>query len=168
MRAITFVLARDKNGGIGYKNRLPFRLRSDLQNFKALTTGHIVVMGRHTAESLGKPLPNRTNIVISRMGFRQEGFTTYPTPEAVIAEYPSDALYIIGGAQLYSTFLPFATQVIITEVQAELEADTWFTWQPDSTWRLNHQSDLIQEEQDEYPFVIKTYSRLGASAKEHL
>ena len=166
---VIFVVARDLNSGIGKNNALPWKLCSDLQHFKALTTGQIVVMGRKTAQSLCKPLPNRTNVVLSKSGFLADGFQVLPSIDAVLNTFPNRPLYIIGGATIYQAFLPKATQIVLTEVQAKVEADTWFTWQPKvNEWELTHQTKQTQNEKDDYPFIIKTFTRRAAPATAHL
>ena len=167
LQEIVFVVARDLNGGIGKNNALPWKLRTDLQNFKAITLGHVVVMGRKTAESLDKPLVNRTNLVLSKGGFTKEGFSSYSSIEDILKAYPDQKLFVIGGAQIYKAFLPLATEMVLTELQTKVDVDTWFTWQPDNHWQLLHQSPVIQNEKDDFPFIIKTFKKHEEPAIEH-
>jgi dihydrofolate reductase len=131
-----------RNRVIGLHNALPWRLPADMQHFKALTTGHPVVMGRKTFESLGRPLPNRTNIVITRAPhYAPEGCAVAHSPEQALEiarqHVPPDdpEIYVIGGADLYTQMLPQADRLYVTLVDIEPEGDAWFPpfdWQE---WR---------------------------------
>ena len=167
-REIVFVVARDLGNGIGKGNALPWRLPSDLQNFKVLTTGHVILMGRLTAESLKKPLPNRINIVLSQSGFTAEGFSVFTSVNDALATFPNEDIYVIGGAQLYKLLLPIATKIVLTEVQTSVDADTYFDWQPGNEWEMMNKSEVTQNERDEYSFITKTYWRRGGFATERL
>lgn len=140
-----------RNGVIGRDNALPWRLPADLQRFKALTTGHPVVMGRKTYESLGRPLPNRTNIVVTRdRAFAPEGVqVAHSLDEALAlasAALPADRLvFVIGGENLYAQILPRADRLYVTLVDAEIDGDArfppfdWQQWQERE--RLEHPAD---------------------------
>ena len=125
---IVLIAAVARNGTIGRDNELPWRLKADLQHFRALTLGHPILMGRKTWESLGRPLPGRRNLVVSRdPGFRAEGAECFADPAAAIAaagEAPT--LFVIGGAQLYTTLLPCADRLELTEVWADVSGDAHF------------------------------------------
>ena len=142
---INIVVATDLRGLIGKDNDLPWgRLPVDLAYFKEITMGHTVVMGRRTFESIGKPLPGRKNIVLSRTAFTHGGVEWYSSiPE--ILELPED-LYIIGGAQIYKAFLPYTDKMYITEVQEIFDGDTCF---PDVDWQDWHYSFIKLSEIDE-------------------
>lgn len=115
---ITIIAAMDKKGLIGAGDRLPWHLPSDLRFFRDTTLGQTVVMGSKTYASLGRPLPNRKNIVLSRSG-------EY-TVKDVIAMAASENVFIIGGAEIYKIFIPFADQIIITHINAEFQGDVYF------------------------------------------
>ncbi len=125
---IVLIAAVARNGTIGRDNELPWRLKADLQHFRALTLGHPILMGRKTWESLGRPLPGRRNLVVSRdPGFRAEGAECFADPAAAIAaagEAPT--LFVIGGAQLYAQLLPHADRLELTEVHADIDGDAHF------------------------------------------
>lgn len=127
---ITLVVARARNGVIGNKGALPWHLPADLKRFKAITIGKPVVMGRKTFESIGKPLPGRQNIVLTRQpGWTAQGVTVVPNLAEAIAAAGLDPrvrghIMIIGGAEIYALALPIATRVELTEVDAEPEGDT--------------------------------------------
>lgn len=115
---INIIVAMDKNGLIGKDGSLPWHIPSDLQFFKTATLGRTVVMGRKTRESLGRPLPNRTNIVLSR--------DSSITVQDILNLKNKEDLFIIGGSQIYKEFLPHADNLIITTIEDEFEGDTWF------------------------------------------
>lgn len=115
---ITIIAAMDKKGLIGAGDKLPWHLPSDLRFFRDTTLGQTVVMGSKTYASLGRPLPNRKNIVLSRSG-------EY-TVKDVIAMAASENVFIIGGAEVYKIFIPFADRMIITHIDAEFQGDVYF------------------------------------------
>jgi dihydrofolate reductase len=125
---ISVIAALAKNRVIGIDNRLPWRLPEDLAHFKALTLNHPILMGRKTFESLGRPLPGRTNIVITRNpGYRPEGCLVADSiPAAVALCRDADEVFFIGGAELYAQAIPLAGRLYLTEVDIEAEGDAWF------------------------------------------
>ncbi len=135
---LALVVAVARNGAIGRGGGLPWRVPEDLKRFKAVTMGHAVVMGRKTHESIGKPLPGRRNIVVTRRaGARFEGCEVAPTLEAALAlARATDPLpMVIGGAQLYAEALPRATRLYLTELDRDVEADTFFPALDRREWR---------------------------------
>ena len=132
---IKLIVAVDSNYGIGYKNSLLFRIKEDLQRFRELTTGHFVVMGRKTYESLPKPLPERINVVITRNPKYNPKDTSVIVESDImrIVSYYLDTgqqekdLWIIGGAEIYEQFLPFADEIHMTMIHKEADnVDTHF------------------------------------------
>lgn len=125
---LAIIVARASNGVIGRANTLPWRLRDDLQQFKQRTLGCPVIMGRKTWESLGRPLPGRHNIVITRQAdYRPEGATVVGSlAEAIATCAAAERAFIIGGAQIYAEALPLADVLWISEVQADVEGDARF------------------------------------------
>ncbi len=126
---LVFVLAIGKNGAIGKDGRVPWRIPEDLKHFKAMTVGHAIVMGRKTYEETKRPLPNRRNIVITRnSAFEAPGCEVVPTLEQAIslARTTDNEPRVIGGAEIYRLALPLATRIYLTEVEQEVEADTFF------------------------------------------
>ena len=139
---IVIVAALARNGVIGRDNGLPWRLKADLQHFRALTMGHPILMGRNTWESLGRPLPGRRNMVVTRdPQFRAEGAETFASPEAAIAAAAdAERIFVIGGAQLYASMLPRAERLVLTEVWADVEGDAHFP--------MLDRDDFIEERRD--------------------
>lgn len=122
------VVAVARNGGIGKSNALPWRIPEDLKRFKAITLGHAVIMGRATHESIGKPLVDRRNIVVSNSRPSFVGCETAPSLEAALtlARQNDKLPMVIGGARLYAEALPLATHLFLTEVERDVDADTFF------------------------------------------
>lgn len=137
--ALGLIVARAKrDGAIGRDNQLVFRIKEDMQHFKRETMGHPVLMGRKTFESIGKPLPGRTNVVITRNPeFRAEGVTVVHSLEEALDAVKGEAMpYLIGGGDLYAQALPLVTRLVVTEVDREAEgADTFFTY-PEEEFRV--------------------------------
>ncbi len=131
------VVAVARNGGIGKNNALPWRIPEDLKRFKALTLGHPVIMGRATHESIGKPLVERRNIVVSTTRSAFPGCEVVRSlDEALTLAQSSDAMpMIIGGARLYAEALPLATHLFLTEVDRDVDADTFFPSWDRAQWR---------------------------------
>lgn len=125
---LVLIAARARNGVIGRDNTLPWRLRADLAHFKRSTLGHTVLMGRKTWESLGRPLPGRRNLVVSRQaGYQAEGAEVFATPdEALTAAAGEERVFLMGGAELYRQLMPQVERMLLTEIDAEIEGDAWF------------------------------------------
>ncbi|MDE6514061.1 MAG: dihydrofolate reductase [Muribaculaceae bacterium] len=131
---IKIIAAVCRNGAIGRRGDLLFHLSDDLRRFKALTMGHPIIMGRKTFESFPKgPLPGRRNIVISRRAdYAPAGAEVYPSAEQALAACAgADRVFIIGGGEIYSLFMPLATELLLTEIDAvPTDADTFFPAHP--------------------------------------
>lgn len=125
---VSVIAALAKNRVIGVENRLPWRLPEDLAHFKALTLGHPVLMGRKTFESLGRPLPGRTNVVITRnRDYRPAGCLVADSiPAAIALCRDADEVFFIGGAELYAQAIPLADRLYLTEVDIDATGDAWF------------------------------------------
>ncbi|MBW7933463.1 MAG: dihydrofolate reductase [Gemmatimonadaceae bacterium] len=139
---IVLVVARADNRVIGKDGAMPWHLSEDLKRFKRITVGKPVIMGRKTFESIGKPLPGRHNIVLTRQpGWRAEGVTVVPNlAEAIAAagldpRTRADAIMVVGGAEIYAQALPFATRIELTEIHAAPEGDTYFPQLDPARWR---------------------------------
>ena len=134
---VSIICAVAANGVIGHQNRLPWMLPADLKRFKALTLGHGVIMGRKTFESLGTPLPGRTNIVVTRRpGLKVCGALTAGSLEQALALAAEDAeAFVIGGAALYTQALPVADRLYVTEIHQAFDGDTVMPAMDRSAWR---------------------------------
>lgn len=123
---INLIVAHGSNNEIGYNNQLLWSLPTDLKRFKEITTGHTVVMGRKTFQSIGRPLPNRENIVLSKGNFKAEGVKVIDSIEPILKWATDREIYIIGGETIYKAFLPYADRLFITMVEGYFKADAYF------------------------------------------
>ena len=153
--AITIIVAKSNNGIIGKDGDLPWRLPEDLKRFKRLTTGNIVVMGRKTYDSIGRPLPNRKNIVISRnTSLKIEGVEVEQDLIDVLKRNQEENVYVIGGGQIYVDALPFTEKLEVTEVDVELVGDTSFPEIDSSHWKEIFREKRVDSESNlTYSFV---------------
>ena len=156
------IVAYADNRVIGRDNALPWKLPGDLAHFKRNTLGHPIVMGRNTWESLGRPLPGRANIVITRNpGYEAQGAVVVPSLEAALAACPADQeAFVIGGAQIYTLALPRADRIIATEVHAQVDGDAWFPELPADQWKETER--LPQPPENGYPYDFVTYQRVAS------
>lgn len=156
-------MAFDENRVIGKNNTLIWHLPADLKRFKALTTGHVIIMGRKTFESIGRPLPNRTTIVISRQTDLQiEGVILANSVEEAILKAKSitrEDIYIVGGAEIYTLSLPLADQILVTQLHDIFEGDAFFPEISPEIWEVTEKERGITDEQNTYQFSYITYSR---------
>lgn len=161
----SIIVAKAKNNVIGNKNELPWRLKGDLRHFKELTTGHPVVMGRKTFESivarLKKPLPDRRNIVLTR------DQTFQPIGSVAVAHSIEEALtmagedtFVIGGASVYEQALPHVDTLYVTEVKAEVEGDTFFPEIKSTEWDEVSRESFKKNKDNQYPYDIVIYERI--------
>lgn len=162
---ITLIVAKAKNNVIGKDNQLIWKLSSDLKRFKNLTSGHYILMGRKTFDSLGKPLPNRTHLIITRNPEFQapEGHHAYTSVEAAIIfcnKMEVEQLFIIGGGQIYKETITICDVLEITEVEAEPEGDTYFPEIDPKIWKEVKRESFPADEKNEYPFSFLTYEKI--------
>lgn len=153
---LTLVVAYADNRVIGRDNALPWKLPGDLAHFKRTTLGRPIIMGRNTWESLGRPLPGRTNIVITRNAdYAATGAVVVPTVEAALAACPADQeAFVIGGAQIFALTLQQADRIIATEVHADVDGDTFFPDLPAGQWREAARDAQPKENGYTYDFVV--------------
>ena len=159
---VSIIVAIAQNGTIGDKNALLWHIKEDMRFFRTTTSGHPVIMGRKTFESLGsKPLPKRTNIVITRAEREFEGaLTAHSLEEAIRMAGDDEEIFIMGGAQIYREALPVVDRMYITHVGRDYEGDTMFPEIDYSKWKL---VDVVRHERGEeyeYPFEFRTYDRV--------
>ncbi|HVE72699.1 MAG TPA: dihydrofolate reductase [Thermoanaerobaculia bacterium] len=164
---LSLLAALSTNNVIGRDNQVPWRLSTDLKRLKAMTMGHHVILGRKTYESVGRPLPGRTNVVITRQeSYAPEGVTVvHSLEEAVrVAERNGDdEAFLLGGAEIYAQAMHRADRMYLTRVHAEVDGDTWFPEFDDvSEWQLTDSEHFDADEKNEYPFSFLTYERAGA------
>jgi dihydrofolate reductase len=160
---ITLIVARARNGVIGRDGTLPWRLPEDLAHFKRTTMGHPVVMGRRTWESIGRPLPGRRSIVVSRQpGFAAAGAEVAPSLEAALALCAgASEVFVIGGARLYAEALPEADRLIVTEIDADFEGDTHWPAPDPAEWQQAAREHRPATEARPFGIDFVTYLRRG-------
>jgi len=126
MKPFKAIAAMSLNRVIGAGNKIPWHLPEDFKWFKQMTTGQVIVMGRKTFESIGKPLPNRDTIVLSRSDFQHPGVKTARSLEELPALAAERAVFICGGAEVYAQALPLCSDLYLTQVKRHVEGDTFF------------------------------------------
>jgi len=158
---ISIVVAASTNNVIGVGGELPWRLADDLKNFKAITLGKPIIMGRLTWESIGRPLPGRQNIVMSRQaGFSADGCDVVTTPAAALAAAGvADEVMIIGGGRIYEMFLPKARRLYLTRVHADIDGDTFFPSIDTADWKLIGSEAREADASNEFAFDFRIYER---------
>lgn len=156
---LSVIVAMARNRVIGIRNTLPWRLPDDLKHFKALTMGHHIVMGRKTYESIGRPLPGRTTVIVTRdPGYRVEGCLTATSIDAAIAACAGDAeIFFVGGVEMYAQVLPRADRLYLTEIQADYEGDARFPAIDRGDWLETARDRRVSPDGLGYDFV--TYRR---------
>ena len=153
------VAAITKNFIIGQDGDMPWHLPADLAHFKSLTSGHAIAMGRRTWESVGRPLPNRHNIVITRQEqFLADGATVVGSIEEAIQEAAGQRLFIIGGGEMYTLVMQEATHLHLTRIHATLEGDTSFPLIDASRWVLEESVDRAADEQNKFDLTFETWA----------
>lgn len=161
----TIVVAMGEKNEIGSGNQLLWHLPKDLKHFKDLTSGHPIIMGRKTYESIGKALPNRTNIVVSRKkNWFQEGVLIVGSlKEAVkFAKKIDENIFIIGGGNVYEQTMEIADRLEVTLVKANLEADTYFPKINSKFWKMTSEVCHEKDEKNQYDFCFKTYEKVDS------
>lgn len=159
---IHIIVAVGNHGEIGYHNQLLCHLPADLKHFKELTTGHTILMGRKTWDSLPKkPLPNRRNIVISRnKDFLADGAEVFSSPEEALKNVGvGEEVFIIGGEQIYQLFVNKVDKINLTHILADFEADAFFPKINPEEWELCEEIPFEKDEKNPYNFIFQTFTR---------
>ena len=159
MTHLTLIVAMDAQRGIGIDNKLPWHLPEDLAHFKRLTSGHPIIMGRKTFDSIGRALPNRRNIVVTRdAGWRHDGVEAVGSLEAAIALVGEAPAFIIGGAQIFAASMALAARMVVTEIAHSFTCDTFYPPLDPASWtetaREHHHSDA-----NGYDYAFVTYEK---------
>ena len=159
---VSIIVAVAQNGTIGDKNSLLWHIKEDMRFFRTTTSGHAVIMGRKTFESLGsKPLPKRTNIVITRQDVEFEGaLTAHSLQEAIAMAEGDEEIFIIGGAQIYAQALECADRLYLPLVEKDYEGDTSFPEIDYRYWQLVAEQRHERGEEYEYPFSFLTFDKV--------
>lgn len=163
----TIIVAMDAGNGIGRDNQMPWKIPEEMRHFRDTTSGHVVVMGRRTYESIGRPLPNRVNIVVTRQSnwypfaqAREDLYVAYNLEFALDMAtcVPGKRVFVIGGSELYRQALPIAAEVVATHVPGNHRCDKFFPLLLERHWSA-HDSKEIEAQGFERPLVVKTYRR---------
>lgn len=161
MAQLHLIVAHARNGVIGKEGKLPWYLPEDLKHFKRTTLGKPVIMGRKTWESLGRPLPGRRNIVVTRQtGFTAEGAEVYSNLQDAVAAVKDEPIaFILGGAQIYAEAMPQIEVAHITVLNADFEGDAFFKPLTDDEWNLVEEATFPATDTHPYSFSIRRYER---------
>lgn len=158
---VSIIAAMGRNRLIGNNNQLPWHLPADLAHFKRVTMGKPIIMGRKTYESIGRPLPGRTNIVLTRSAdFHAEGVVMANSPEQAL-DFASgeDEVMVIGGSAVYELFLPWAHRLYLTHVENSYEGDAWFPPFDSEQWRVVASEEHAADENNSSGYRFVTYER---------
>lgn len=157
---LTIIAAIAENNALGKDNQLIWHLPADLRRFKKVTQGHAVIMGRKTFESLGKPLPNRTNIIITKQkDYQKEDCIVVNSLEEALQCAKDDNPFILGGAQIYRQALDFADVLDLTIVHHEFDADAYFPEIDKNTWTEVSREHHLKDEQNPYDYSFVKYEK---------
>lgn len=163
MPTISIIAAVADNYAIGYKNRIPWYLPADLKHFKEITTGHTLIMGKRTFESLPNgPLPNRTNIVLTSMlteGVVEGYFEADSIDDALELSSNSKKVFIIGGSVVYKQFMDHADTMYITWIHGEFNADSYFPETDFTRWKEVSREEHPADDKNPYPYAFSVYKR---------
>lgn len=159
-KTVSIIVAMDRNRLIGAQNDLPWHLPADLAYFKRTTTGHPIIMGRKTYESIGRPLPKRRNIVVTRnREFVAEGCEVVHSLEEALNRCPDGECFVIGGAELFAKALPLADRLYITQIDEVFAGDVYFPAIDLSDWALVRSTAGQVDEQNRHPHRYEVYER---------
>ena len=162
---VSLIVAMARNGVIGKDNRLPWHLPGDLKRFKRLTMGHHIIMGRKTYESIGKLLPGRTSVIVTR---RQDylvpgAITAHSLEDAIERCANDDEIFVIGGAEIYRAALPLADRLLITQIDRESAGDTSFPPVDWSRWREVERQPYPEADAQSLPAQFIVYARIESA-----
>ncbi len=159
---VTIIAAVAKNNALGKDNQLIWHLPADLKRFKQVTSGHYVIMGRKTFESLGKPLPNRTNIIISRnKNYTAKDCIVVNSLTAALEEAnKDDNPFILGGAQIFIEAMDVTDVLDITLIDHEFEADVYFPEIDKNKWKETSRKDFLADSKNKYDYSFISYKRI--------
>jgi dihydrofolate reductase len=158
--AVTMIAAAASNGVIGVNNRLPWRLPADMAYFVAQTKGKPVLMGRKTFESLGKPLRDRMNVILSRtLTESPEGCVIVRSASEAMNRFADEELMVIGGEEIYRLMLPYANRILLTEIEREYDGDAYFPAFDRKEWKLVSRTPGERDNRNDLPYAFCVYER---------
>ncbi|WP_186577750.1 dihydrofolate reductase [Aquibacillus kalidii] len=160
---ISLLLAMDQNRVIGYKNDLPWKLPNDLKFFKELTTSNVIIMGRKTFDSMGRPLPNRRNVIMTRdTSYKQPGCDVIHSIDTIIEwekQNPEIEYFVIGGGNIFNQVLPYANRMYITLIEEAFPGDTFFPEFEEEEWNITKKEKGQKDEKNPYDYYFIQYDR---------
>jgi dihydrofolate reductase len=162
---VSLIVAMDRERGIGLVGAVPLHLSEDLKNFKRLTMGHHLIVGRVTYESIGRPLPGRKMVVVTRNpAYQADGCDVVSSLEAALElarRRGESEAFVGGGAQIFAAALPMAERIYLTEVDAQAQADTWFPDFDRSAWEEKESRRFPADADNDHPFTIRVLDRIA-------
>ena len=163
---ISLIVAMSERRVIGRGGQLPWHMSADLKRFKRLTMGHPILMGRRTFESIGRLLPGRTTVIITRQrDYHVPGaLVAHDLDEALQAASGDDEVFVIGGAEIYRLALPRITRIYATTVHADVEGDVYFPELPAENWALLEDARFPADDKNPYDYSFRVYDRVQATA----
>jgi dihydrofolate reductase len=157
---ISMIACKARNGTIGKDGALPWHLPADLAYFKSITSGHVVIMGRKTYESIGKPLPKRQNVILTRdRSYHADGCDVIHSVDSIL-EFDGE-VFIIGGAEVYRQCLPYADRLYITEIDEDIDGDAFLFEIDPARWSITSSVQGIQDEKNPYSYRFVVYERIN-------
>lgn len=161
---LSLIVAMAKNRVIGANGAIPWHLPNELKLFKSVTMGHHIIMGRKTYESIGRLLPGRTTVIVTRQqDYRAEGAViAHSLQDAVVASAGDDEIFVIGGGELYQAALPLADRVYLTVVDAEPEGDTYMPQMAPAQWREHSSQAFAADDRHRHSYRFMVYDRIAA------
>ena len=165
MKNVALIAAVSKNGVIGKNNRLPWKLPADMKHFVEITTGHIVIMGSKTFQSLGKPLPNRLNIVISKKLSSLPECVVVDSPKKALEIFTDKIMFVTGGGEIYKYLLPYCEILYITRVHTDFEGDAYFPEVNWNEWKEIGRQDFKADAKNKYDYSFLIFQRKNLLAK---
>lgn len=158
---LSIISALDINHVIGFNNQLPWSLPADLLRFKRITWGKPIIMGRNTYESIGRPLPGRTNIILSRQQKEYPGCIVSNSLEEILDQYREEKeIFIIGGANLYEQTIAIADRLYLTIIHHAFEGDTYFPQWKQEEWEIIEQEECIPDNQNQFSYIFQTLKKI--------
>ena len=159
---LSLIVAMERNRVIGRDGDLPWHLSADLKRFKQLTMGHHIIMGRKTFDSIGRLLPGRASVIVTRQAdFEIEGaIVTHSLTDAIRAARNDDEVFVIGGEEIYRQALSLVERIYLTEVEADIAGDATFPELNREAWDIVEQSQHPASDQDDYSFAFKVLDRV--------
>ena len=159
-KTVSMIVAASENGVIGKDGDMPWRLSADLKNFKAITLGHTIIMGRKTWDSIQRLLPGRQTVIVTRQkDFKVDGAIVVGNLEEALAATEDESPFVVGGAEIYRLALPHVTKIYLTRVHAEIDGDTWMPEVDFSKWNKLESVSHSSGEKNSHDYSFEIYEK---------